>query len=44
MDAGAHSVIWDGTDLKGRNAASGLYFCIMKFKGSVQSRKLVLIR
>ena len=44
MDAGAHSVIWDGTDLKGKLAASGLYFCIMKFKGSVQSRKLVLIR
>ncbi len=44
MVSGAHSVIWDGSNLKGKPVSSGLYFCIMQFKGEVQSRKLLLLR
>ena len=44
MQPGAHSVYWDGTDLRNKPASSGIYFCVVKFAGKRQSRKLVLLR
>ena len=44
MSEGAHSVVWNGTDQRGRPVASGLYFCILRAGGRAESRKLVLLR
>ena len=44
MNGGAHSVLWNGTDGKGRPSASGLYFCTLKFAGETQTGKLLLLR
>ncbi|MDD4858148.1 MAG: S8 family serine peptidase, partial [Candidatus Krumholzibacteria bacterium] len=44
MSKGAHSVRWNGDDGKGRNAASGVYFCVLKSADGTQARKLVLLR
>lgn len=41
---GPHSVLWNGTDEKGHNVASGLYFCVLRQDGEQQTRKMVLIR
>ncbi|MDD3642418.1 MAG: S8 family serine peptidase [Candidatus Krumholzibacteria bacterium] len=44
MNGGAHSVLWDGTDSRGRGVASGVYFCVLSQGGEKQTRKLVLLR
>jgi subtilisin family serine protease len=44
MNGGAHSVLWDGTDSRGRSVASGVYFCVLSQDGQKQTRKLVLLR
>jgi hypothetical protein len=44
MSGGAHSVIWDGRDGAGRDAVSGIYFCVLDQDGSRQTRKMVLVR
>ena len=47
MDAGSHSVFWDGKDDSGESLASGLYLYRLKMDGSeefVKIRKLVLMR
>lgn len=44
MGAGAHSVRWMGDTHTGRAAASGVYFCILRFGGEEQTRKLILVR
>jgi len=44
LPKGAHSVRWNGDDGDGRNVSSGIYFCVLKFAGSTESRKLVLLR
>jgi subtilisin family serine protease len=44
MNEGAHSTVWNSTDGRGRPAASGLYFCVMRFAGQTETRKLVLLR
>ena len=41
---GAHSVVWNGDDRNGRPAASGLYFCVLRHGGRIETRKLVLLR
>jgi subtilisin family serine protease len=41
---GPHSVRWDGTDHKGRNAASGVYFCVLRQGGKEYTRKMTLLR
>lgn len=43
-EAGAHSVIWDGRDAVGKDAASGIYFCVLRAAGETRTRKLVLLR
>ncbi|MBN1349576.1 DUF4038 domain-containing protein [candidate division KSB1 bacterium] len=42
--AGNHTVRWDGRDERKQSVASGIYFCVLKLKSAMQSRKLVLIR
>ncbi len=47
MDAGSHSIVWDGKDNNGNRLASGVYFYRIAMDGSkrfVQTRKLVLMR
>jgi hypothetical protein len=50
MDAGAHQVVWDGTDDAGRAVASGVYMCQLRWTAhdgnSVhsESRKMLLLR
>ncbi|MCK4510270.1 hypothetical protein KAW64_00940, partial [bacterium] len=43
-DAGAYQVIWDGTDDRGTNAASGVYFYVLDAGGQRLSQKMVLMR
>ncbi|MBN1885415.1 MAG: S8 family serine peptidase [Candidatus Krumholzibacteriota bacterium] len=43
-EAGAHSVMWDGRDEAGREAVSGVYFCVLRAGDETRSRKLVLLR
>jgi subtilisin family serine protease len=42
--AGHHSVLWDGRNDRGENVTSGVYFCRFTAGGSVQSRKMVLLK
>lgn len=42
--AGFHSIAWDGRDASGTSVASGVYVYRLRSAGSVQSRKLVLVR
>jgi len=42
--AGNHQVTWDGTDERGHQVASGLYFCRMQAGGLTQTTKMILMR
>jgi hypothetical protein len=42
--AGSRYVTWDGKDSRGRNVASGVYFCSFEAGGFRQTRKMVLLR
>ncbi len=44
MDAGPHTVRWDGTTADGERAASGVYFYKLAADGELQSRKMVLLK
>jgi len=44
LDAGAHRVTWDGTDDRGADAASGVYFYVLDACGRRLSQKMVLMR
>jgi hypothetical protein len=44
QDAGEHVVVWDGCDLAGRPASSGIYFYRLKTEGTSTARKMVLVR
>jgi subtilisin family serine protease len=44
MSRGPHSITWNGDDEKRRPVASGIYFCVLRFGGEMQSRKLILLR
>jgi hypothetical protein len=41
--AGTHSVEWNGKDDGGRRVSSGIYFFRVRFDGSMQSRKMLLV-
>jgi len=43
-DAGAHKVLWDGTDDRGADAASGVYFYVLEAGGLRLTQKMVLMR
>jgi len=42
--AGPHEVAWDGTDGRGRAAASGMYFYRLTAGGFADSKKMVLLK
>ncbi len=42
--AGRHAIRWDGTDSRGRPAASGVYFSSLKAEGKHWVRRMVLVR
>ncbi len=42
--AGSHSVTWIGTDSKGRQLSSGVYFARLRTGEVLQTRKLLLVR
>lgn len=42
--AGRHTARWDGRDAERVPAASGVYFCRLEVGGSVQTRKMVLLK
>ncbi|MDP6418778.1 MAG: CotH kinase family protein [Candidatus Krumholzibacteria bacterium] len=44
QEAGDHSLLWDGRDEKGRAVGSGIYFSRLRFEGSQQSRKMLLMK
>jgi len=44
MEAGWHTVRWDGTSTGGSAAASGVYFCRMTAGDVDETRKMVLLR
>jgi len=44
MEAGEHTVAWDGTDLGGARASSGVYFCVLKTAEGQATRKVVMIK
>ncbi len=43
-ERGQHTVVWDGLDHDGQSVSSGLYFYLLKSKGQVLTRKLVLLK
>jgi len=44
LDAGAHTVSWDGRDGSGRSQASGLYFAVLQTVDGRSSKKLTLTK
>ena len=44
LPAGAYRARWDGRDLNGIRAASGVYFCQMKASSFTQTVKMVLLK
>jgi hypothetical protein len=44
LPAGSHTVRWDGLDQTGGRVASGIYFCRLDYRGSVQARKMLLLK
>jgi serine protease len=44
QSAGAHSVVWDGRDQGGNQVASGIYFYRMISDGSVDTKKMLLMK
>ena len=41
---GKNEVNWNGIDLNGNKVQSGSYICEIRFKGSIQTRKMIVIR
>ncbi len=42
--AGSHEIVWDGTDARGRNAASGVYVYRLRAGELVATKKMILMR
>ena len=42
--AGIQNIVWDGRDNSGTQAASGVYFCQVKFSGKAITKKLMFIK
>jgi flagellar hook assembly protein FlgD len=44
MDAGTHTIHWDGRDETGNSVASGIYFYRLKTDSFDQTMKMVLMK
>lgn len=44
LDAGAHSLVWDGRNTTGKMSASGAYFYVIKAGGSIAKGKVMFLR
>ena len=44
MDAGYHSIVWDGMDKLGKQVASGIYIYRLSVADFVQSRRMMLLK
>ncbi|GEM_PF-1818976 len=44
LDAGRHTIIWDGTDNGGKQVASGIYFYCIKAGKFQDSKKMILLK
>jgi flagellar hook assembly protein FlgD len=44
VDAGQHSVTWDGVTVRGTGAPSGVYFAQLRTGGYTGTQKLVMLR
>jgi hypothetical protein len=44
MEAGSHTVHWNGTDQSGHPTGDGIYMALLRCGSLVQSRRLTLIR
>ncbi len=44
LNAGIHSMTWDGKDAEGREVPSGVYFCILRAGMHSSSIKMLLVR
>ncbi len=44
IEAGYHTVTWDGRDGRGNEVSSGVYFCRMEAEGHEASAKMVLLK
>ncbi len=44
LGEGAHQIDWDGADLEGQAAASGVYYARFEVDGNLQVRPLVVVR
>ena len=43
-DPGYFSTVWDGKDGNGKEAASGVYFCVLKTLHKKSVNKMVMVR
>ena len=44
MDAGEHSVPWDGRDQRGNPVSSGVYISRLKMEGKVETHRMTLVK
>ena len=44
MHRGKYNVVWNGDNMLGKTVASGIYLVMMKFGGSIQTKKIKLIK
>ncbi|SYZ72449.1 conserved exported hypothetical protein [Candidatus Zixiibacteriota bacterium] len=44
LPAGGHSVIWDGTDIRGQKVASGIYFYRLNAGSFADTKKMMLLK
>jgi flagellar hook assembly protein FlgD len=44
IEGGWQEILWDGRDDSGARIASGVYFCRLESRGSIASRKLVVLK
>lgn len=44
LNAGSHSIVWNGTDDNGKNVSSGIYFFNMKSGKYTSTRKMILMK